>query len=124
MIYVPNLVQLIMKTITVRFYKSESGNEPVREWLKGLSKDDKTIIGEDIKTVEFGWPLGMPLVRKLDRALWEVRSNITNKEIARVFFTVKDDVMVLLHGFKKKTQKTPDNDLKIAKERRDKVLKG
>jgi phage-related protein len=124
LIYVPNLVQLIMKTITVRFYKSESGNEPVREWLKGLSKDDKTIIGEDIKTVEFGWPLGMPLVRKLDKALWEVRSNITNKEIARVFFTVKNDVMVLLHGFKKKTQKTPDNDLKIAKERRDKVLKG
>lgn len=113
-----------MKTITVRFYKSESGNEPVREWLKGLSKDDKTIIGEDIKTVEFGWPLGMPLVRKLDRALWEVRSDITNKEIARVLFTVKNDVMVLLHGFKKKTQKTPDNDLKIAKERRDKVLKG
>ena len=124
MIYVPNLVQLIMKTITVRFYKSESGNEPVREWLKGLSKDDKTIIGEDIKTVEFGWPLGMPLVRKLDKALWEVRSDITNKEIARVLFTVKNDVMVLLHGFKKKTQKTPDNDLKIAKERRDKVLKG
>ena len=84
-----------MKTITVRFYKSESGNEPVREWLKGLSKDDKTIIGEDIKTVEFGWPLGMPLVRKLDRALWEVRSDITNKEIARVLFTVKNDVMVL-----------------------------
>ena len=118
------MVQLIMKTITVRFYKSESGNEPVREWLKALSKEDKTIIGEDIKTVEFGWPLGMPLVRKLDKALWEVRSYITNREIARVFFTVTSDIMVLLHGFKKKTQKTPDNELKIAKERRDKVLNG
>lgn len=77
-----------MKRITVRFYKSESGKEPVREWLKGFSKEDKSILGEDIKTVEFGWPLGMPLVRKLDKALWEVRSEITNKEIARVFFTV------------------------------------
>ena len=89
MIIVPKMVQLIIKTITVRFYKSESGNEPVREWLKGLSKDDKTIIGEGIKMVEFGWPLGMPLVRKLDRALWEVRSDITNKEIARVLFLLK-----------------------------------
>ena len=113
-----------MKTITVQFYKSESGKEPVREWLKGLSKEDKTVIGEDIKTVEFGWPLGMPLVRKLDKALWEVRIDLTNKEIARVLFTVTDGVMVLLHGFKKKSQKTPANDLSIAKERRDKVLKG
>ena len=63
------MVQLNMKAITVSFYKSESGKEPVREWLKSLSKEDKTIIGEDIKTVEFGWPLGMPLVRKLDRNL-------------------------------------------------------
>ena len=118
------MVQLSMKTITVSFYKSESGKEPVREWLKSLSKEDKTIIGEDIKTVEFGWPLGMPLVRKLDRNLWEVRSDITNKEIARVLFTVYGQVMVLLHGFIKKSQKTPANDLKIAKERRDRVLNG
>lgn len=118
------MVQLTMKTITVNFYKSESGKEPVREWLKSLSKEDKTIIGEDIKTVEFGWPLGMPLVRKLDKNLWEVRSDITNKEIARVLFTVYGQVMVLLHGFIKKSQKTPANDLKIAKERRDRVLNG
>lgn len=118
------MVQLTMKIINVRFYKSELGKEPVRDWLKNLSKKDKTIIGEDIKTIEFGWPLGMPLVRKLEKGLWEVRSDISNKEIARVLFTVKNDVMVLLHGFKKKTQKTPENDLKIAKERRDKVLKG
>lgn len=111
-----------MKIITVKFYRSTTGNEPVRDWLKCLSKADKTLIGEDIKTVEFGWPLGMPLVRKLDAKLWEVRSNLTNKEIARIFFTVMGDTMVLLHGFKKKTQKTPDNELKIAKKRRDDVL--
>lgn len=113
-----------MKRITVKFYISASGNEPVREWLKALCKEDKVILGEDIKSVEYGWPLGMPLVRKLDTDLWEVRSNITNKEIARVLFTVISGVMVLLHGFIKKSQKTPPNDLKIAKDRRDRVLNG
>jgi phage-related protein len=113
-----------MKTITVNFYKSEKGNEPVREWLKSLSKENKTIIGEDIKTVEYGWPLGMPLVRKMDKDLWEVRIDLTKKEIARIFFTVNRNIMVLLHGFIKKSQQTPANDLKIAKERRDRVLNG
>ena len=124
MTYVPHVVQLIMKIITVHFYKSEKGKEPVREWLKGLSKEDKTIIGEDIKTVEYGWPLGMPLVRKMDKDLWDVRINLTNKEIARIFFTVSGNDMVLLHGFIKKSQQTPANDLRIAKERRDRVFNG
>lgn len=113
-----------MKVINVRFYRTSAGNEPVREWLKALSKADKTIIGEDIKAVEFGWPLGMPLVRKLDKNLWEVRSNISDRKIARVLFTVKASVMVLLHGFIKKSQKTPENDLKLPKERRDHILNG
>ena len=111
-----------MKVISVKFYQSASGNEPVKEWLKSLSKDDKRIIGEDIKTVEYGWPLGMPLVRKLEKSLWEVRITLTNKEIVRVFFTVKDGLMILLHAFKKKSQKTPPNELDIAKIRRDQVL--
>lgn len=111
-----------MKRIIVKFYNSASGNEPVKEWLKSLCKEDKIILGEDIKTVEYGWPLGMPLVRKLDTDLWEVRSDLTNKEIARVLFTVIRGMMVLLHGFIKKSQKTPSNDLKIAKDRRDRVL--
>lgn len=84
-------------------------------------RQNTQIIGEDIKTVEFGWPLGMSLVRKMDKNLWEVRSDITNKEIARVFFTVKHGLMILLHGFKKKSEKTPPNELDIAKERRDRV---
>ena len=113
---------LSMKRITVKFYHSASGNEPVRDWLKGLRKEDKLIIGEDIKTVEYGWPLGMPLVRKLGKDLWEVRSDISNKEIARVLFTVTNGIMVLLHGFVKKSQKTPPNDLKISEDRRDRVL--
>jgi phage-related protein len=113
-----------MKTISVHFYKSEAGNEPVREWLKSLSVDDKMTIGQDIKAVEYGWPLGMPLVRKMDKDLWEVRSDISDKTIARVFFTVKDGCMVLLHGIIKKSQKTPENDLKIARERRNQVFRG
>ncbi|WP_207385215.1 type II toxin-antitoxin system RelE/ParE family toxin [Legionella beliardensis] len=113
-----------MKIITVNFYKSAQGRELVRDWLKELSKENKVIIGQDIKTVEFGWPLGMPLVRKLDKHLWEVRCQLMNKEIARILFTVKGETMVLLHGFIKKTQKTPSSDLDIAKERRDRVLSG
>ena len=73
--------------LKVVFYKSQTGKEPVRDWLKDLSLQDKKAIGEDIKTVQFGWPLGMPLIRKLEPDLWEVRSNISTG-IARVLFTV------------------------------------
>ena len=113
-----------MKKINVNFFKTSSGSEPVKEWLKSLCAEDRRILGEDIKTVEYGWPLGMPLVRKLEKNLWEVRSHITNKEIARIFFTIIGDIMVLLHGFKKKSQATPLNELNLAKERRDRLLKG
>ncbi len=74
--------------LDVVFYKSEAGNEPVRGWLKSLPRDDCRIIGEDIKTAQYGWPLGMPLIRKMERGLWEVCSNISTG-IARVIFTVK-----------------------------------
>jgi phage-related protein len=103
--------------LEVIFYRTGSGTEPVREWLKGLSKEDKRSIGSDIKTVQYGWPLGMPVVRKLDRDLWEVRSRLNNR-IARILFTIYEDKMVLLHGFIKKSQKTPTEDLKLAKDRK------
>ena len=83
--------------LRVFFYRSESGNEPVRDWLKELRKEDRRVVGGEIKTSQFGWPLGMPLIRKIEKDLWEVRSNITDG-IARTFFTVKGDTMVLLHG--------------------------
>jgi phage-related protein len=100
----------------VVFYKTKSGNEPVREWLKGMPKEDRQAIGEDIKTAQYGWPLGMPLIRKIECGLWEVRSNIS-AGIARVFFTVMDKTMVILHGFVKKSQKTPQNELDTARRR-------
>ncbi len=102
--------------LKVVFYKTEMGNEPVREWLLSLSSEDRKTIGEDVKTVQFGWPLGMPVVRKLDKGLWEVRSRLHNR-IARVLFTVDENVMVLVHGFVKKSQKTPQKDLELAKSR-------
>jgi phage-related protein len=102
--------------LAVVFYRTDAGNEPVREWLKSLSREDKRTIGEDIKTVQFGWPLGMPLIRKLERNLWEVRSNMS-QGIARVLFTVDGNTMILLHGFVKKSQKTPPTDLNTARRR-------
>jgi len=102
--------------LTVVFYRAESGNEPVREWLKELSKEDKRKIGEDIKTAQLGWPLGMPLIRKIQKDLWEVRTTL-DSGIARVFFTVDGEYMILLHGFIKKSQKTPQQELKTALER-------
>ncbi len=89
----------------------------MREWLKDLSPDDRRIIGEDIKDVEFAWPIGLPLVRSLGRDLWEVRSSLTQGKIARVLFYVGDGQMVLLHAFIKKTQKTPPQDIDLALKR-------
>jgi phage-related protein len=103
-------------TLDVRFFKSDSGAEPVRDWLRALSATDRKTIGEDIKTVQYGWPLGMPLVRKLDKDLWEVRIHLEFR-IARVLFTVYDSKIVLLHGFIKKSQATPAVDMKLAKDR-------
>lgn len=89
---------------------------PSREWLKAMSREDRRAIGEDVKTAQFGWPLGMPLIRKLEKDLWEVRT-IFEDGIARVLFTVRDNRMILLHGFIKKSQKTPKNELDTAKSR-------
>lgn len=107
------------KKLDAVFYQTEQGAEPVRAWLKELTKADKKVIGEDIKTVQFGWPLGMPLVDNLGSGLWEVRSNLAGRRIARVIFFMDDNTMVLINGFMKKTKKTPQSELKIAKKRKN-----
>jgi phage-related protein len=107
-----------LKRLPARFFRLDSGREPVREWLKSLSPEDRKAIGEDIKDVEFSWPVGMPLVRPLGRQLWEVRSNLPGARIARVIFCVERDCMVLLHGFIKKTQKTGEHEIAIALKRK------
>jgi phage-related protein len=102
--------------LRVLFYRTGSGNEPVRQWLKDLERTDRKAIGEDLKTAQYGWPLGMPLIRKIEADLWEVRSHIT-QGVARVIFTVSEGTMVLLHGFVKKSQKIPPADLRTARQR-------
>ena len=109
--------------LKVRFYRTVDAKEPVREWLTEMGRPNKTIIGTDIKTVQIGWPLGMPLVRKLEAGLWEVRSSIPGGN-ARLLFTVRDSTMVLLHGFVKKSKKAPASDLKLAKQRKKEVDHG
>jgi len=113
------------KVLSARFYRTAAGAEPVRKWLKALSREDKRIVGTDIATVEFGWPVGMPTCRPLAsrRGLWEVKSSLTQNRIARVLFCIHQGQMVLLHGFIKKTQQTPENDLDLAV-RRQKELEG
>lgn len=103
-------------TLDIRFFKTDAGTEPVRNWLKELSAIDRKTIGEDIKTVQFGWPLGMPLVRKMEKDLWDIRVHLDGR-IARVLFTISSGKIVLLHGFIKKSQATPQPDLKLAKDR-------
>jgi len=106
-----------VKRLPAAFYQLPSGREPVRDWLKALGRDDRRIVGEDIKDVEFSWPIGLPLCRPFGEGLWEVRSQLTQGRIARVLFCVQEGRMVLLHGFIKKTQKTPTNDLRLALKR-------
>jgi phage-related protein len=111
--------------LKVHFFKNDSGAEPVREWLKNeLSKDDRLIIGEDIKTVQINLPaIGMPLVKPMGNGLFEVRSNISDRRIARILFCYYSNEMVLLHGFIKKTEKTTKNDLELATKRKNTLLK-
>lgn len=108
--------------LSVRFFSTDGGSEPVREWLKGLSAQDRKTIGEDIKTVQFGWPLGMPLVAHLEGDIWEVRIKLDNR-IARILFVMDKHSMILLHGFIKKSQKTPKPEIDLAKQRL-KALRG
>jgi phage-related protein len=113
------------KRIPVFFFRTEAGGEPVREWLKGLSEADKKAIGTDIMAVEFGWPLGLPLCRPLQDGVHEVRTVLDNNRIARVMFYVDaQERMVLLHGFIKKTRKTPAGELALAIRNKKKHEKG
>src|SRR5581483_7487244 len=102
--------------LDVFFYRTGAGSEPVREWLRSLGREDRKSIGEDIKTAQFGWPIGMPLIRKLEPGLWEIRSRVCDG-IARVIFTIDGSTMVLLHGFAKKTRRIALVDLKTARQR-------
>jgi phage-related protein len=114
------------KILPATFYRTAAGSEPVRNWLKTLSREDKRVVGTDIATVEFGWPVGMPTCQPLSsrRGLWEVRSSLTHNRIARVLFFIYQGQMVLLHSFIKKTQQTAEEELDLAVKRQKEVESG
>jgi phage-related protein len=103
--------------IPLAFWRSAAGREPVREWLNDLSREDKRTVGRDIAKVQFGWPVGMPLCRPLSGGLWEVRSSLPSKREARVFIGFHDGMLIALHAIIKKSQRTPAEDLALAKQR-------
>ncbi len=110
------------KKLPACFYENANGRQPVRDWVLGLSEEDRKLVGRDIQKIEFGWPLGMPYCRSLGDGLWEVRSNLTDGKIGRVLLCVARDRMVLLNGFIKKTQKTPAKEIQIALRRMKEVV--
>ena len=103
--------------LPVFFYRTKAGVEPVRTWLKALPDNDRRKIGSDLHRVQMDWPVGMPLCRSLGRGLWELRSSLPSGRIARLVFFVEDDEIFVVHGFIKKTQKTPPADLELALQR-------
>jgi putative component of toxin-antitoxin plasmid stabilization module len=103
-----------MKRLTAKFFRTESGNEPVRDWLKDLAVMDRKIVGIDIATVEFGWPIGMPTCRPLRDGLAEVRSTIRSGKVeARVYFAIDGSDMILLNGHDGKGDQGHHIDLAI-----------
>jgi phage-related protein len=109
------------KKISARFFANSSGRKPVREWILELRSEDRLIVGKDIQKVEFGWPIGMPSCRPLGGGLYEIRSDLSSGRITRVIFSIMNSEMVLLHGFEKKTQKTPSKDLDLARSRQKEI---
>ncbi len=103
--------------IPVVFYRTAQGGEPVRDWLKALPTEDRRRIGHDLGLVQYGWPVGMPLRRSLGGGLWEVRSNLPSRRIARVLFFIYEGQIAVVHGFIKKTQRTPPDDIALARQR-------
>jgi phage-related protein len=106
------------RKIPVVFYRTRGGAEIVRDWLRRLDDADRSAIGLDLMRIQFRWPVGMPLCRALGDGLWEVRSSLSSNRIARVLFCVTQDRIIVLHGFIKKTQKTPDEELALARKRK------
>ena len=106
-----------LQPIPLAFWRSSTGREPVRDWLNDLPREDMRTVGRDMAKVQFGWPVGLPLCRPLGGGLWEVRSSLPSKREARVFFGFHDGVLIALHAIIKKAQKTPAEDLAVARQR-------
>ena len=105
------------RKIDLVFFRSDSGSEPVREWLKDLDEAERRAIGTDLLRAQWRWPVGMPLCRPMGKGLWEVRTDLPRNRTSRVLICFYRDRLVALHGFMKKTRKTPDEDLALARKR-------
>jgi phage-related protein len=103
--------------IPLVFYRTGTGGEPVREWLKELPEAERQAIGKDLLRAQWRWPVGMPLCRPLGKGLWELRTDLPTKRTARVLLCFYREHLVALHGFIKKTRTTPDEDLALARTR-------
>jgi phage-related protein len=103
--------------IPVVFYRTAQGGEPVRDWLRSLPAEDRRRLGRDLARVQYGWPVGMPLCRSLGGGLWEVRSTLPSRRIARALFFIVEEQIAVVHGFIKKTQRTPPQDIALARQR-------
>jgi phage-related protein len=110
--------------IDLYFYRTKGGSEVVREWLKDQPEDIRREIGLDLLRVQYRWPVGMPLCRPMGAGLWEVRTSLPNGTISRVMICFHEGELYALHGFIKKTQKTPDADLALARKRMKEVQNG
>ena len=110
-----------LKKLPASFYRTISGTEPVRDWLQSLGPADRKRIGVDVSQVEYGWPIGMPTCRPMKQGLWEIRTDLSDGRISRMFFCIASGRLVILHGIIKKTQKTPPADLALARSRQREV---
>jgi len=105
------------RKIPLVFFRSEADAEPVRDWLKGLDEAERHAIGADLLRAQWRWPVGMPLCRPMGQGLWEIRTSLPSKRIARVLICFAHGSLVALHGLIKKTRATPENDLALARKR-------
>jgi phage-related protein len=106
-----------LQPMPVSFWRSSLGREPVRDWLRELNKAERAAIGDVLRMLQFGWPIGMPLVRKLVDQIWELRSSIPGNREVRLLFATDGSQIVVLSAFIKKTQKTPKNEIDLARRR-------
>jgi phage-related protein len=106
------------KKIPLVFFRTLAGDEPVREWLKELPVQERHAIGRDLMRAQWRWPAGMPLCRPMGGGLWEIRTDLATSRTARVSLCIYEDRLVALHGFIKKTRKTPAEDLALARKRK------
>jgi phage-related protein len=106
------------RPLPVVFYRTALGAEPVREWLRSLPQAERKVIGLDLARLQWGWPVGRPLAAPLGDGLFELRSSLPTGRIARVLFAFSDTRIVALHGFIKKSRRTPSSELASARSRK------